>query len=68
MIKHINSQTLSCGSEDQGRTVHCNDAILASKMKQAAKILNLKPRLINGRPLYSAIDVEGHKGTVCLFF
>jgi hypothetical protein len=40
-----------------------SDALLLSKLKFAAQELNLRGHLVNNTVLYSACDVEGHKGT-----
>lgn len=64
----VNEGTIVYGSNDGGRTVHDDDKFLRSKMKRAAEILNLKPHEC-GLPgatrqlLYSAADIEGHRGT-----
>ena len=39
-----------------------SDALLLSKLKFAAQELNLREHLVNRTVLYSACDVEGHKG------
>ena len=43
-----------------------SDALLQAKLKFAAQELNLREHLVNGAVLYSACDVEGHKGDVCV--
>jgi hypothetical protein len=60
--------TIIYGSNDRGKVVHAEDRVFNKKMKEAAKKLNLKPHYAGIWPhssklLYSACDIEGHKGT-----
>ena len=50
------------GSSDAGRTVHASDAHLNSLMRSAAAELHLAAHTVNGVEMYTAGDVEGHKG------
>ena len=50
------------GSSDAGRTVHASDVHLNSLMRSAAADLHLAAHTVNGVEMYTAGDVEGHKG------
>ena len=39
-----------------------SDSLLQAKLKFAAQELNLREHMVNRTVLYSACDVEGHKG------
>ena len=39
-----------------------SDGLLQAKLKFAAQELNLREHLVNRTTLYSACDVEGHRG------
>mmetsp|Transcript_7050 Transcript_7050/g.17843 ORF Transcript_7050/g.17843 Transcript_7050/m.17843 type:complete len:699 (+) Transcript_7050:175-2271(+) len=65
----LNSRTLVYGTNDGGHTVHAKDKRMLRIMKRTAKAMNIKPHLCGvdrdkpGVRLYSAADIEGHKGT-----
>lgn len=54
--------TLKVGSADAGKTVHCRSSELQSKLKTAARNLNICKHFVKGVRLYSACDIEGHLG------
>jgi len=65
----INNKTLVYGSNDGGQTIHARNAKLNRMMRCAAGILNIKEHMCGFYPdrrklLWSAADIEGHKGTV----
>jgi len=52
-----------------GNTIHDEDDNMRVMMKKAADILNIKEHMAGYNPnqrklLYSAADIEGHRGTV----
>lgn len=56
--------SLVYGSDDQGRTVHTDDAVMNAIMRQACVALNLRAHNV-GPPanltlLYGCCDIEGH--------
>ncbi|KYR00520.1 Histidine kinase A [Tieghemostelium lacteum] len=61
----ITNDTIVYGSSDGGTTVHSDSEIFNQRMKEAARILNLKGHMV-GRDqqklLYSCGDIEGHVG------
>lgn len=60
----ISQQTLIYGSSDGGATIHQKDPIFNRMMQEAAAHLNIKQHEVApGISLYSAVDMEGHKGT-----
>lgn len=60
----ISQQTLIYGSSDGGTTIHQKDPIFNRMMEEAASHLNIKQHEVApGVSLYSAVDMEGHKGT-----
>ena len=50
------------GSSDAGRTVYASDEQLNSLMASAAAELHLAQHTVNGVEMYTAGDVEGHRG------
>ncbi|KAF2073114.1 hypothetical protein CYY_005583 [Polysphondylium violaceum] len=62
----INSDTIVYGSSDGGISVHNTNLEFNQKMKESAKILNLKGHLVgkeNPKLLHSCGDIEGHIGS-----
>eukprot|EP00727_Mastigamoeba_balamuthi_P008686 m51a1_g444 hypothetical protein (1769) ;mRNA; r:86393-107549 len=55
-------ETLVYGSADAGKSFACKDEELVRKLKNATKVLNLKKRVVDGKPLYTPLDLEGHRG------
>ena len=49
------------GTNDGGRSVKNECKELASKLKKAARMLNIKPHDVSGKLMYSACDLEGKK-------
>ena len=69
----INKSTLVYGSNDGGNTIHNDDLHACATMKRAADILNIAEHKAGRIPdqrikLYSAADIEGHKGTDHRFY
>ena len=62
----IDPQTLVYGTGDGGRKILNSDANMSAMMEITAKRLNLRPHICGlksqAKMLYSAADVEGHKG------
>lgn len=61
----IDKSTIVYGSVDGGASVFNEDKILNEKMKNAGKLLNLKPHKVGlkvKKEIYSCVDLEGHKG------
>ena len=68
-ILPINRSTIVYGSNDGGQTVHAEDEAFNLIMERAAKVLNLAGHQAginhaHTKLLYSAADIEGHKGQV----
>mmetsp|Transcript_850 Transcript_850/g.2694 ORF Transcript_850/g.2694 Transcript_850/m.2694 type:complete len:1584 (-) Transcript_850:61-4812(-) len=62
----LGKDSLVIGSDDAARTVHCDDPEALELTRQAAERLNLKAHLCGRKSpvlLYSACDVEVHRGT-----
>lgn len=60
----ISQNTLIYGSSDGGATIHQKDPIFNRMMEEAATHINIKQHEVApGVSLYSAVDMEGHKGT-----
>lgn len=59
-------ETIVYGSNDGGISVYSTDNIMNDKMRQAAKILNIKGHTVGTKQettfLYGPTDIEGHKG------
>jgi len=67
----INSDTIVYGSSDGGISVHNTNMEFNHKMKESAKILNLKGHLVgkeNSKLLHSCGDIEGHIGSDGKFY
>eukprot|EP01132_Coremiostelium_polycephalum_P007447 gene7447-9152_t len=67
----INSDTIVYGSSDGGITVHCENEQFNEKMKDAARILNLKGHMVGKdqqKLLHSCGDIEGHIGADSNFY
>ena len=71
-ILPIHKSTLVYGTNDGGQTMHASSDEMNRMMKRTAEILNLKEHQAGLYPekrklLYSAADIEGHRGTVRTF-
>ena len=60
------SDSDSLGSADAGQTVKCENPIISQKMKQAAKLLNLKGHQVQDKTIFAAVDVEIHQHKVTI--
>jgi hypothetical protein len=65
----ITLKTIVYGSSDGGNTIHDEDDNMRVMMKKAADILNIKEhhagyKANDRKLLYSAADIEGHRGSV----
>eukprot|EP01102_Stenamoeba_stenopodia_P010457 TRINITY_DN3150_c0_g1_i4.p1 TRINITY_DN3150_c0_g1~~TRINITY_DN3150_c0_g1_i4.p1 ORF type:complete len:699 (+),score=110.12 TRINITY_DN3150_c0_g1_i4:139-2097(+) len=67
-ILPIEKSTLIYGSANAGKTVYNEDLKVDRMMRLASKILNLKPHVIEGKTMYSAVDLEGHRGKDGCFY
>jgi hypothetical protein len=65
----INNSTLIYGSNDGGQSIFARSSVMNRMMKRASKILNIKEHMCGyyaerRKLLWSAADIEGHRGTV----
>jgi hypothetical protein len=69
----INERTLVYGTNDGGNTMHDKNAKMRQMMKRASEILNLAEHMAGvhadkRKLMYSAADLEGHRGTDNRFY
>jgi len=69
----LNHSTLVYGTNDGGHTIHDKSPRMRHMMKRASEILNLRPHMAGLVPekrkiMYSAADLEGHRGTDGRFY
>eukprot|EP01132_Coremiostelium_polycephalum_P005864 gene5864-7293_t len=69
----ISKSSLIYGSSDAGQTVHTSNTIFNHLFTSAAKVVNLKPHLVQDisnelKTIYGPIDIEGHIGTDGRFY
>ena len=58
----IDQTTLLMGTSNGSRSVHSSSILLSNLMKETSEELNLRQHYVCNKMLYSACDIEGHKG------